>query len=318
MKMSKSGKVVIICIAYNHEDWIKESLESVAMQDYYNKELLIIDNGSKDQTKKKIQEWVAQYTGLFLVNTLYLDESKPYCALFNKVLFQTDAEYVVDLAGDDVFYPDHISNSIRELEKDPHAAFVFSDAYILEPGGAIHTFYKRNNFGELSEVIELGIIYETLLQRSFICAPTVVFNAAILKKEGGYDPDLYYEDFDIQLRLARKYNLVFSDHIGVLKRKLYNSMSGNQYQRYGSKMLPSTLKVCEKALEMNRTPSENKALGKRLQYELKHALWSGNFQVAEGLVQLGNKTGLKTPIFSIYKLWTKVKLDLSWLYARAT
>ncbi|HAZ25685.1 MAG TPA: glycosyl transferase family 2, partial [Algoriphagus sp.] len=32
MKMSKSGKVVIICIAYNHEDWIKESLESVAMQ----------------------------------------------------------------------------------------------------------------------------------------------------------------------------------------------------------------------------------------------------------------------------------------------
>ena len=88
-------------------------------------------------------------------------------------------------------------------------------------------------------------------------------------------------------------------------------MSGNQYQRYGSKMLPSTLKVCEKALEMNRTPSENKALGKRLQYELKHALWSGNFQVAEGLVQLGEKTGLKTPIFSIYKLWAKVKLDLS-------
>jgi glycosyltransferase involved in cell wall biosynthesis len=310
--------VGIICIAYNHEKWVKETLESVSLQDYYHKELLIVDNGSKDQTRDEIQDWLGQFTGLFSVKTKFLDKSRPYCELFNECLSEMKVDYVVDLAGDDVLYPDHISNSVDMLVKDPKAAFVFSDAYILEPNGEIRTFYKRNDFGEIAEEIELGLIYETLLERSFISAPTMVFNAGILKKESGYDPDLYYEDFDIQLRLTRKYPVLLSDHVGVLKRVHDDSMSSGQYRRYESKMLPSTLKVCEKALQMNENDRENEALHKRIMYELKHALWSANFGVAEGFIHLGIQCGLKSLQFKLYKVWAKWKVDVSWLYVRIT
>lgn len=310
--------VCIICIAYNHEKWIQEALESVAMQDYYHKELIIVDNGSTDQSREKIQSWVNGFTGLFTVRTIFKPDEMPYCALFNEVLEEIDCDYVVDLAGDDVLYPDHLSQSVSQLEKDKHAAFVFSDAYILDEKGGINTFYKRNGFGELMEEIELGIIYETLLRRSFICAATIVFNARILKAEGGYDASLYYEDFDIQLRLTRKYPVLFSDHVGVLKRQHGGSMSSGQYASHRSNMLPSTVLVCEKAKKMNRTEDEDRALGERVMYELKHALWSANFHAAEALVDLGKRLKIKRPLFGFYKLWTKFKVDISWVYEKAT
>lgn len=316
--MENGAKVGIICIAYNHGEWVKETLESVALQEYYHKELIVIDNGSEDQTREQIEEWVAQFTGMFPVRTIFLDQTHPYCQLFNESLENLDADYVVDLAGDDVLYPDHILKSVALLSQDPNAAFVFSDAYILDKNGLVRTFYDRNDYGELMEEIELGILYQTLLERSLICAPTMVFNAQILKQEGGYDPNLFYEDFDIQLRLARKYPALFSDHVGVLKRKLPKSMSSGQYQSYHSKMLPSTVMVCEKAFEMNENERENWALGKRVLYELKHALWSANFEVAENLVALGKRCKLKSPKFAIYQLWAKWKVDLSWLYESLT
>lgn len=316
--MEVADRVTVVCIAYNHEQWIEETLESVRLQDYYAKELIIVDNGSTDETAEKIRHWVNQSSGQLSVQTVFHKEMQPYCQLFNQILANIDSQYLVDLSGDDVLYPDHLSSSIRELQLAPFAGFVFSDAYILDQMGEVKTFYKRDLSGELTEEIEVSNIYVTLIQRSFICSPTVVFNTAILRKEGGYDESLYYEDFDILVRLARSHPVVFSDHIGVLKRKHNNSMSSGQYLRYQSKMLPSTVKVCSKIQQMNIYPEENKALGIRILYELKHALWSGNFESARELVKMGEDLGLKGINFRIYKLWAKKGWDISWLYVKLT
>lgn len=316
--MKTSDQITIICISYNHQNWIEETLESVKMQDYHCKELIIVDNGSKDDTRDVIKKWVNQSSGMLSVQTVFYDEMQPYCQLFNDMLSRVNGQYVIDLSGDDVLYPDHISKSIEVLKQEPNAAFVFSDAFILEPEGVVKTFYKRTISGELKEEMELGTIYETLIRSNMICSPTMVFNAPILIKEGGYDSSLYYEDFDIQLRLARKYPILFSDYIGVLKRKHSGSLSASQYQRYQSKMLPSTVAVCRKIQQMNRQKSENKVLGLRILYELKHALWSANFKSGGELISIGDEIGLKGIKFMLYKFWAKKRLDISWLYVKLT
>ncbi|WP_111670518.1 glycosyltransferase [Algoriphagus litoralis] len=316
--MDTSDLVTVICIAYNHEAWIEETLESVKAQDYYAKKLIIVDNGSTDGTAEKIKNWVEKSSGLLSVETIYHTEMQPYCRLFNQVLANVDSHYLVDLSGDDVLYPDHLYASILELRMAPYAAFVFSDAYILDQRGEVKTFYKRDNGGDLIEEIELSNLYETLIHKNLICSPTVVFNTAILRKEGGYDESLFYEDFDIQIRLARNHPVVFSDHIGVLKRKHAKSMSSRQYQIYHSKMLPSTVKVCSKIQGMNIYPEENKALKKRVLYELKHALWSANFEPARELVGIGENLGMKGIRFWFYKIWATKSWDISWLYLQLT
>lgn len=316
--MNDAEKVTVICIAYNHEKWIEETLESVKQQDYYAKELIVIDNGSTDQTAELIKAWTNQSSGHLPVQAFFFKEMQPYCRLFNEFLNKSTGQYLVDLSGDDVLYPEHLSTSIRELRNAPYAAFVFSDAYIIDEKSEVRTFYRRNSAGELKEEIELANLYETLIRRNFICSPTMVFNTAILRKEGGYDESLYYEDFDIQIRLARNYPVVFSDHMGVLKRKHSRSMSASQYERYQSQMLPSTVRVCSKIQQMNIYPEENRALGERILYELKHALWSGNFLSARELVGMGDQLGMKNLRFLFYKYWAKRKWDLSWLYLKLT
>lgn len=313
----RQGKLVtVICICFNHESWIEECLESVRMQEYPNKELIIIENGSKDQSLAVIQKWLKERECSFKIELVTYPEPEPYLQVFNQALKNSSGEYVVDLSGDDVLYPDHFSLSVSALSVSSEAAFVFSDAYILDEEGVVKTFHKRRVGGELVEEIEVNNIYEILVQSYYICSPTVVFNKQILLQEGGYDEQLSYEDFDIQVRLARKYPIVFSDHLGILKRKVSGSFSSRQYIPYESKMLPSTLLVCQKIKAMNENENENLALGKRINYELKHSLWSANFDVADGFIKLGEEINLKSIPFSFYKIWAKFRFDIAWLYLR--
>ncbi len=314
LTMDVAAKVTVICIAYNHGQWIEETLESVRLQDYHAKELIVVDNGSDDDTAERIKSWVNQTSGELPVQTIFNQTMQPYCGLFNQVLAQVSSQYLVDLSGDDVLYPEHLSESILELQSEPGAGFVFSDAYILDHKGEVKSFYERDHAGDLVEPVELENIYLRLIKQSYICSATVVFNVAILQSEGGYDETLFYEDFDIMIRLSRNHPVLFSDHIGVLKRKHGGSMSAAQYRPYQSRMLPSTVKVCSKISQMNLYPEENQALAIRILHELKHALWSANFEPARELIRLGENLGIKNLRFTIYKIWAKKAWDISWLY----
>lgn len=317
-EMYNSERVTVICIAYNHEKWIEKALVSVLLQDFENRELLIVDNGSSDHTPEIIETWVKNNCEKLSITSIYNKVPEPYCRLFNKVLNQVESKFVVDLSGDDYFYANHLSISIKKLIEIPDAAFVFSDAMILNESGDQFNYYKGGDYDTIAEKIVAETIYETLIRRSYICSPTIVFKTEILKMHGGYDDTLSYEDFDIQLRLARNHPLAFSNHVGVVKRKHSKSLSANQYQIYHSQMLPSTLKVCEKISRMNKSPSEDLALKERILYELKHALWSANFDTAMGFANLGRKLKVKNIEFSFYKLWLRFRFDVSWLYVRLT
>ena len=316
MSEHAAAKVTVICIAYNHAPWIEEALESVRAQDYPTVELIVVDNGSTDGTEAKVRAWIDHHSGQLPIKAIFNDKPEAYCKLFNRVLAKVDCPFVVDLSGDDVLYPQHLSASIRALEASPGAGFVFSDAQILDHRGQLKSFYKRDKAGVLVEEADLNRMYVTLIARSYICSPTVVFNAAVLRKEGGYDESLFYEDFDIQLRLARSYPVVFSDHFGVIKRLHADSMSAAQYRPRQSRMLPSTVKICSKILQMNESAEENAALGVRICYELKHALWSANFGPARKLIELGEQLGLRSLEFRLYKIWAKGAFDISWLYLK--
>ncbi|MEB2776041.1 glycosyltransferase family 2 protein [Algoriphagus sp. D3-2-R+10] len=316
--MEKEDRVTVICIAFNHEKWIEKALDSVLSQSYESVELIIADNGSSDQTAGIIRDWVKKHSFNFSISVTYKSESIPYCKLFNELLNLSNGEFVVDLSGDDFLYPQHLSFSVDRLKQVPNAAFVFSDAFISEENGARNNYYQRIDINNLRGKILEREFYQLLISKSFISSPTVVFRTQILRQEEGYDALLTYEDFDIQLRLTNKYPVVFSDHVGVYKRKHPASFSANQYKSYHSDMLPSTLRVCEKIRAMNRASSEDSALKARVLFELKHALWSANFDPAKGFVILAKQLEVKSLEFSLYRLWLRIRLDISWLYVTLT
>src|SRR5690606_7905713 len=199
--MGGAGRVAIVCIAYNHGQWIEETLDSVRLQDYPDLQLIVVDNGSTDNTAERIRAWVAYSAGSLPVQTIYLTESQPYCQLFNRVISTLEGQFMIDLSGDDVLYPRHVSSSVSAMVANPGAAFSFSDATIMEHTGEESGYYKRDRSGVLTNVPDLEKLYVILISRSCTSSPAVRFDAAVLRQEGGYQAVLLYEEVDNSVRM---------------------------------------------------------------------------------------------------------------------
>lgn len=316
MEVSEFPLVSIICTGFNHEDYIELALNSVLAQNYPKIELILVDNGSKDKTKEIMEQWSFDKRSKIPVKIIFRLDSLPYCASFNDAFRLSKGKYFIDLSGDDALLPDHIKYSVSTLENNPDAALCFSDAYLKKPGAQLKTFYQRDQKGKLQDPIIQGDVYEKMVSKHIILSVTMMVRSDSFKSMGMYDESLSYEDFDIMVRMARDYPLVFSDHIGVVKNIHSGSLSAGQYRAKNSIILPSTLKVCQKIKAMNRCKDEDHALKERVMYELKHALFSANFEVAEGFLDLAKSLGASGMKFWLFKLWGRSQWDMSNLYSK--
>lgn len=304
--------VSIICTSYNHGQFIEEALDSVFNQTYTHIQLIVIDNSSEDNSAERIRNWMGRNFGD--IRTIFHEKTINYCKAFNQALDLSAGKYVIDLSGDDVLLEGHVKTAVDALEQSGSGVY-FSNAYLEKrEGRSLRPFYPTNRKGQILEEIPSGDVYEVAIRRALICTPTMVFRAELLKQEGGYDEDLVYEDFDIIIRMARKYHFVFSPYIGVRKRILKISFSAGQYQVKTSAMLPSTFKVCIKIAEINRTEPEDQALRFRVMFEAKHALLSANFDVADGFLELAKKIGVRGLRFRLYQSWVRKRLNVSSFY----
>jgi glycosyltransferase involved in cell wall biosynthesis len=311
--MESPPLITVICTCYNQGPYVVKALESVHGQNHKEIQLIIIDNGSKDGSREIIENWLLKTPIEIEVITFFYPEKRNYCRVFNLALERADGKYLADLAADDFYDPHHLENAIAKLE-ETRAGACFSNANLLKENGDSDTFYPVDKNGKTLSVVEQGDVYELLVRKYAICTATLVFNLNYVVQEGGYDEDLSYEDFDIIIRLSRKYPFVYHDAIGVTKRLLKTSLSASQYVAGHSTMLPSTLRVCEKIKQMNKSEGEHKALRFRVLHESKHALLSANFDIAGKFLDLAAQLGADKGCFKLYKLWFRSKLNLSAYY----
>jgi glycosyltransferase involved in cell wall biosynthesis len=315
--MLSTPLVSVICTCFNHEKYVFEALNSVVNQTYSNIELFIIDNGSKDNSVEVIQNWLWLHDYFTSVNTNYHADTRNYCQVFNEALRKCTGTFVVDLAADDILCPSHLDTAVSSLEAS-RAGVYFSNAILLDERGRSRTFYSLDKSGSLKESVPQGDMYQHLVEKYVVCSATLVFRTFILLKENGYDESLSYEDFDIMVRLGRKYKFIFNNSIGVQKRLLRNSFSAGQYRAKNSIMLPSTYQVLKKINRMNRTEEEHRALINRSLHEIKHALASANFDIAGEILSFVYELGGRSKKFWFYWGWWRLRVNVSWLYVAYT
>ncbi|HCZ34708.1 MAG TPA: glycosyl transferase [Cytophagales bacterium] len=265
--------VTIICVCYNQARFVTEALDSVVAQTYQPIELIVIDDGSTDGSSKVIKQWIAAHPEtVMLLNGTNIG----YCKTFNKAAALAKGKYLIDLSADDVLLPQRVSTGVQSLETNPLAGITFSDAeHVDEAGNKISLHSDRFPH----HTIPSGDIYKALIERFFICSPTMMFTHAVFKELGGYDETLAYEDFDFWIRSSRKYHYVYTPLVLVKKRKVAGSLSNRQFRLRSTHSL-TTLRVCEKIVQLNETESERQALNSRLWYEMRVNLRLLNLNIA--------------------------------------
>lgn len=269
--MRMSQLVSVICISYNHAPFIKEALNSVFTQSYPNLEVIILDDGSKDQSQEKIEQLIL---GKENITFLPHVENEGYTQTFNQGLRLAKGEFIIDFALDDVMLPDFIEKSVERLtELGGDYGVSFSNAQYINAQSEVigdHNAILRKK-GLIDKIPE-GDVFEMILKRYFICTPTMVIRKVVFDRMGGYDEGLAYEDFDFWVRSSRHFKYAYIDEALVQKRKLKNSMSANRYLHRKNEQMVSVFKVCQKAFTLCKSKSELNALKERLYYEHRQCI----------------------------------------------
>ncbi|MFY0606030.1 MAG: glycosyltransferase [Cyclobacteriaceae bacterium] len=250
------------------------AIRSALSQTYANIEVIVVDDASTDGSQEEIRATIGQKN----VRFISLERNVGNCAAFNRGFEISNGEYVIDLAGDDLLLPTRVELGINDfINAFDKAGVHFTDAfYINEDGQPTGTHYDRNPDGQLVSAIPQGDIYQDLIERYFICPPSMMIKSDVLKSLGGYNESLHYEDFDFWIRSSRNFQYIFNPAPLVKYRRVKKSHSSSQ-TKWRTAHLLTTFQVCEKIFELNKTPAEHQALIKRCQYEIRQCLKTFNW-----------------------------------------
>lgn len=310
MERQHEPLVSVICTCHNQGAYVIQALDSVLEQSYKKVEIFIIDNGSSDESGQLIPTWIQRHENQIEIHHRVYERPVNYCQAFNAALTAIKGDYLIDLAADDYLHPAHLSQALEQLSKKPKAKVYFCNALLEYPDGSQKPFYPFQHAGK----IPTGDVFASVVRKYVISSVTLVMETNSLLMEGGYDEKLSYEDFDILVRMSRKYPFVYGDFIGVYKRELPGSLSTRQYQARNSVLLPSTLRVCEKIYDLVANEKEREALKFRLLHEIKHSLASANFKVAGEFLALYRKLSQAGARYFFFNLWYASRLDMSGMY----
>ena len=126
--MNKSPKVSVVMPAYNHQEYVGRSIDSVVSQTYPNVELIVVDDGSTDKTWEKISEKLEKNPGLFKA------VSRPnggVCSALNEGIALSSGEFVAVIASDDYYLPTKLSDQMQLfLNLDERVGLIHSGAYL--------------------------------------------------------------------------------------------------------------------------------------------------------------------------------------------
>ncbi len=286
--MENKPLVTIICLCFNHAKYVVESLDSVINQKYENIELIIVDDFSDDDSVNIIENWLKIYPKhLFIKNEINLGNTKS----FNKALRIAKGKYILDLAADDVLFECCIELQIEAFikSKNSNLAVVYGNAWIISENGTfISHYFPVDVFGKTTKIIKNGNIYHDILSGdTALCSVSALYKTSVLKSLNGYDENLAYEDLDIWIRIARDYDFEYVDAFLIKKRMLLDSLGRDFHIKNSKKSFKinnSSYLILQKAYKLNATKSENKALLKRIHFEITLNFKTRNYKLLIKLI----------------------------------
>jgi glycosyltransferase involved in cell wall biosynthesis len=302
--LSKAPTVTIVALCHNHAPFLREALDSIVAQTYPYLEVWLVDDASTDNSVAILREYAA-------VNphwrTLLLTENVGNCRAFNQALRQSRGELVIDFATDDVLLPARVAQQVAQFQA-AGVGVVYSNCELIdEASRPLGLHHRPDGHGGLKPVPASGWVFSDVLRRYFISTPTMMMRRACLESLGGYDETLAYEDFDFWVRASRDWQFLYLDEVTTRKRKHPRSMSAKAYRRHDP-YLASTIRVCDKALDLCRNAPEREALAIRLRWELQKALRHRHATQGRALYTLLGQTGHRRPLDRLLGLLARLPL----------
>lgn len=228
--------VSVVIPTYDRSQLVRRAIDSVLAQTFRDFELLVIDDGSTDDTVQAIRRYQDPR-----IRLIQLPENRGVSAARNRGLSEAAGEFVAFLDSDDEWTPEKLERQVQRFLSAPaNVGLIYTGGYTLNEGRAPTRFTP----------VHRGDLFPVLLEENVIHAtPSVMIRRSVVDRVGNFDEDIpAIEDYDYWVRISAHYRvdflpdaLVLHHDAGQLERKSLDAATNvaarnHFYAKHGAEM----------------------------------------------------------------------------------
>lgn len=188
-------EISIIIPVYNGKKFIAEAINSVLRQTHKDYEIIVVDDGSTDDSGKVLEQFGDKIR-------YFYQQNKGISSARNMAIKEAKGEYIALLDQDDVWYPRRLEKQIEVFKIKPDTGMVYSTCYCINEKNEI--LYKLPYNHKLCS----GWVFKDLIFETFIPVPTVLIKKSVLDEVGFFNEKYSYaEESELFLRISRLYKI---------------------------------------------------------------------------------------------------------------
>ncbi len=188
---SGSPLVSVILPSYNRADWLRAAIDSVLAQDYPAYQLIVVDDGSQDETPALLRSYGNRLSRLRQSN-------KGVSAARNAGIGRAQGELIAFLDSDDRWLPQKLAVQVAYMQAHPELLFCQTEEIWMRRGVRVNPKQKHQK--------QAGMIFEPSLRLCLISPSAVMMRRDFFQKVGRFDESLpACEDYDLWLRACSRY-----------------------------------------------------------------------------------------------------------------
>jgi glycosyltransferase involved in cell wall biosynthesis len=228
--MGESTRSITLCIpVYNAMPHLPDTLASVLNQTFRDFNILIVDDGSTDDSYSYLKDFVQEACDPRI--TLTTQKNQGLTATLNGMLKTLGSGWMVRQDADDIALPNRLERIWEMIQQFPNAGMIYSHAGHFQ-GGSLK--------GRLltTPPDETGL--RSFLKRGFlpaICHPSVALRVEAALSIGGYRFDLHVEDYDLYWRVGLQYDVYMIPEVLLGYRMTSASVSDQNSQKQATNVL---------------------------------------------------------------------------------
>jgi alpha-1,3-rhamnosyltransferase len=185
-------EVSVLVPSYNHAPFVERTLRSIFAQTLPPQKLIVIDDGSKDESAEVIERVLRDCP---FENRFVRRENRGLCATLNEGFAASEAEFFAYLGSDDVWLPEFLEKQTAILNERRRAVLAFSHAFLIDEADRI--IDRTDDWTDFAD----GDLLPTLLRGIIFSSPGVVYRRAALARHE-WNEAARLEDYELYLKLA--------------------------------------------------------------------------------------------------------------------
>ena len=208
-------KISVIIPTYNRANYLVEAINSVLYQTFRDFELIVVNDGSSDNTEEILNKYVGKIKYFYQGNN-------GVSAARNKGINNSEGEFICFLDSDDLWEKKKLEKQIDYFNKNVDAKICYTDEIWIRKGIRVNQMKKHRKYS--------GDIFKMSLPLCIISASSIMIKKEVFSKVGFFDEALQVcEDYDLWLRISEKYQVGFIPEKLIIKRGGHEDQLSKQY-----------------------------------------------------------------------------------------